>query len=86
MDDTTAQAHARKMDDEQIREAFQSYYLRRITAELSDELDSLRSAQDFTDASLPMLMKALKQGVDCFSLAEQRTVVEAECGAERESK
>ncbi|KAI9788646.1 MAG: hypothetical protein M1816_006792 [Peltula sp. TS41687] len=84
--DDVHQAPSRKPNDEQIREAFQSYYLRKITAELSDELDSLRSAQDFTDASLPMLMAALKQGVDCFSMVEQKAVVEAESSAGGEGK
>lgn len=67
-------------DEEQhIREAFERYYLRKIADEFSDDLDALRSADDFTgdEASLAMLMTALKQGVDGFSLAEQRVVVQA---------
>lgn len=65
-------------DEKQIQEAFQSYYLRKITDEFSDELDSLRNAPDFTDATLPLLMRALKQGVEAFSLVEMRAVVEGE--------
>ena len=36
--------------------------MRQVTAEFGDELDQLRGAPDFTDASVEILISALKQG------------------------
>ncbi|KAI9833849.1 MAG: hypothetical protein M1826_006372 [Phylliscum demangeonii] len=65
----------------QIQERFEKYYLRKITSEYADELDALRSADDFVDPSLSVLMDALKQGVETFSMAEKRLIVEAGDGS-----
>lgn len=58
-------------------ENFSSIYLRRIAAELGDDLDKVRGANDFTIRSVPMLVHALKQGASCFSAEEQARVVGA---------
>jgi hypothetical protein len=58
-------------------EDFSSIYLRRIAAELGDDLDKVRGANDFTIRSVPMLVHALKQGASCFSAEEQARVVSA---------
>jgi ribosome assembly protein 3 len=61
----------------QINEAFGAIYLRRLAAELADDLDKVRTAQDFKANSVPMLIHALKQGESVFSLEEKRRVVGA---------
>lgn len=48
-----------------------------MTSELADDLDALRRADDFTEASLPILVTALKQGTDLFSLDEKKAVIAA---------
>ncbi|KAF2018338.1 hypothetical protein BU24DRAFT_421322 [Aaosphaeria arxii CBS 175.79] len=58
-------------------EDFTSIYLRKITAELGDDLNKVREAQDFTAKSLPMLIHALKQGESIFSTEEKKRVVGA---------
>ncbi|KAJ9647040.1 hypothetical protein H2199_002026 [Coniosporium tulheliwenetii] len=56
----------------QQSETFPSFYLRRVTAELADDLDKVRQAGDFrARTSLPMLIHALQQGEAIFS-AEER--------------
>jgi ribosome assembly protein 3 len=54
---------------------FASFYLRRITEELADELDKIRSANDFSEGSLPILIHALQQGQSIFSEQEKRRVM-----------
>jgi ribosome assembly protein 3 len=56
---------------------FSTIYMKKITAELADDLDKVREAQDFTSRSLPMLIHALKQGESLFSMEEKRRVVGA---------
>ena len=54
---------------------FASFYLRKITEELADELDKVRSANDFSEGSLPILIHALQQGQSIFSEEEKRRVM-----------
>ena len=54
---------------------FASFYLRRVTEELADELDKIRSANDFSESSLPILIHALQQGQNIFSEEEKRRVM-----------
>ena len=73
---STPPRHEDGMDgDKQVRAEFQAYYLRKITAEFSDELDALRSAKDFDATSLPLLVSTLQQGASIFSISEQRRVL-----------
>ena len=58
-------------------EDFTSIYLRKVTAELADDLDKVREANDFKASSLPMLINALKQGESIYSAEEKRRVVRA---------
>jgi hypothetical protein len=60
-----------------LEEEFSSIYLRKITAELGDDLNTVREANDFTSRSLPMLIHALKQGETCYGVEERRRVVAA---------
>jgi ribosome assembly protein 3 len=59
------------------QEDFSAIYLRKIAAELADDLDKVREAQDFKANSVPMLIHALKQGESMFSAEEKRRVVGA---------
>ena len=61
----------------QPQEDFGAIYLRKIAAELADDLDKVREAQDFKANSVPMLIHALKQGESMFSAEERRRVVGA---------
>jgi ribosome assembly protein 3 len=58
-----------------VDEEFDAIYIRKITTELADDLDKVRSAQDFKANSIPMLIHALKQGESLFSAEEKRRVV-----------
>lgn len=58
-----------------VDEDFDAVYIRKITTELADDLDKVRSAQDFKANSIPMLIHALKQGESLFSAEEKRRVV-----------
>ncbi|KAI9748163.1 MAG: Adenosine 5'-monophosphoramidase [Candelina submexicana] len=54
--------------------SFESYYLRMATSEFAEDLDKVRTASDFRDASLPILVKALQQGASIFSMEEKRDI------------
>jgi ribosome assembly protein 3 len=66
--------------DAQFKEDFTTIYLRKIAAELADDLDKVREAQDFKASSVPMLIHALKQGEKLFSVEEKRRVIGAASG------
>lgn len=58
-------------------ELFDAFYLRQMTTEFAEDLDKLRSASDFNDRSVPLLVNALKQGRGCFSKGERERVGKA---------
>jgi ribosome assembly protein 3 len=58
-------------------EDFSAIYLRKITTELADDLDTVREAQDFKANSVPMLIHALKQGENMFSVEERIRIIGA---------
>jgi ribosome assembly protein 3 len=43
--------------------------------ELEEDLDKIRSAGDFQDSSLPILISALKQGERIFSSEEKNRIM-----------
>lgn len=47
------------------------------TTEFGEELDQVRKAKDFNDRSLPMLVRALRMGVNVFKEQEKRAVVQS---------
>jgi len=51
--------------------SFENFYLLQATREFANDLDKLRSASDFNPRSVPLLIKALKQGTSCFSKEER---------------
>ncbi|KAF2730462.1 hypothetical protein EJ04DRAFT_515254 [Polyplosphaeria fusca] len=56
-------------------EDFVSLYQRKIAAELGDDIEKVRGANDFSDRSVPMLVHALRQGVSMFSAEEKGRVM-----------
>ena len=43
--------------------------------ELEDDLDKIRSTEDFKESSLPILVSALRQGEVLFSEEEKRNIM-----------
>ncbi|KAI1340675.1 ribosome-assembly protein 3-domain-containing protein [Xylariaceae sp. FL0016] len=64
--------------DDKTSEEFTSYYLQQSTKEFAEDLDKIRSADDFKADALPMLIKSLQQGTSMFSTADQERVVDAQ--------
>ena len=52
--------------------------MRQLTTEFGDDLNAVRLSKDFGDNSLPMLVRALRQGVNIFNAEEKRTVTGAQ--------
>lgn len=63
--------------DNQREAEFSYYYLQRTTQELSEDLDKVRTADDFKADSIPFLVHALQQGAGLFSAEDQKRVVTA---------
>ncbi|KAF8424021.1 ribosome-assembly protein 3-domain-containing protein [Tirmania nivea] len=61
--------------DPQSAQRFEEYYMQLITSEFGEELNQVRKAKDFSERSLPMLVRALKMGVNVFEMEEKRSVV-----------
>lgn len=55
-------------------DAFTSFYLRQMTTEFAEDLDKIRSAGDFDNESISMLVAALQQGRSCFTEDERLSV------------
>lgn len=53
---------------------FSSFYLKKVTNAFPDDLDKIRNAGDFSDATLPLLVLALQQGEQCFSAGERKAI------------
>ncbi|KZF18915.1 hypothetical protein L228DRAFT_286402 [Xylona heveae TC161] len=64
-------------DPNNLTADFEAYYLRRIATEFAEDLNKIRTADDFDDDSLPILLSALKQGTGIFSTSERQTVLRA---------
>jgi ribosome assembly protein 3 len=75
MKDTVVAPVVQMKSSLQVSEEFESIYLRKVTAELADDLDKVREAKDFKSSSLPMLIHALKQGGSMYSAEEKRRFV-----------
>ncbi len=57
------------------KEDFESYYMKRVTAEFADDIDKLRHAPDFSEQSVPVLIEGLRQGSKGFSEEEKERVM-----------
>jgi ribosome assembly protein 3 len=64
--------------DKEVSSEFTSYYLQRATQEFAEDLDKVRTADDFKNDAIHVLVDALQQGTAMFSPEEQRRVVETE--------
>lgn len=66
----------RNFHDPLAASRFEEYYLNLVTQEFGDDLYSIRDAKDFDPArSMPMLVRALKQGVNIFDPDEKRMLI-----------
>jgi ribosome assembly protein 3 len=65
----------------EVEDVFGNIYLRRVVAELTDDLDKVREANDFSNRSMPMLIHALRQGSSVYSAEERRRVIGASATA-----
>ncbi|KAI1099836.1 ribosome-assembly protein 3-domain-containing protein [Jackrogersella minutella] len=65
---------------------FTSYYLQQSTKEFAEDLDKVRSADDFKGDAVAMLVKSLQQGTTLFSAVDQKRVLDARksAGSEKE--
>ncbi|KAH9904572.1 ribosome-assembly protein 3-domain-containing protein [Xylariomycetidae sp. FL2044] len=68
---------SKSKDDNTASQEFTSYYLQQSTKEFAEDLDKIRSADDFKADALPMLVKSLQQGTSMFSPSDQRRIVDA---------
>lgn len=59
------------------RAAFESFYLQQSTQELAEDLDKVRSADDFKADSVQFLVHALHQGASQFNSHDQERVLSA---------
>ncbi|KAK4159627.1 ribosome-assembly protein 3-domain-containing protein [Cladorrhinum sp. PSN259] len=74
---SAAAAAAPRKPDAQVKQEFTSYYLQRATQEFAEDLDKVRGAEDFkADSGIQMLIAALQQGTEMFSVEEMRRVVD----------
>jgi ribosome assembly protein 3 len=55
-------------------QAFEDFYLKQATKEFANDIDKLRSAPDFNERNVPILIRALRQGTACFSEEERRKI------------
>lgn len=69
-----------QLSDDEVSAAFTKFYMQRATTEFSDDLDKVRTAGDFQASALPMLIHALQQGTETFSMEEKRRIVLAGVG------
>ncbi|KAG9676152.1 hypothetical protein KCU99_g4163, partial [Aureobasidium melanogenum] len=73
----TASTDGPQVGDAEAEDAFTSFYLRQMTTEFAEDLDKIRSAGDFNDKSLGLLISALKQGRECFDRQDRLAVGKA---------
>jgi ribosome assembly protein 3 len=71
------QQQQKPISDQQVQAEFTSYYLQRATQEFANDLDKVRSADDFKNDALHVLIGTLQQGTALFSPEEQRRIVTA---------
>lgn len=58
-------------DPKDPEKAFEDFYLKQATREFANDIDKLRSAPDFNERHVPVLIQALRQGTGCFSREER---------------
>ncbi|THZ88262.1 hypothetical protein D6C84_01075 [Aureobasidium pullulans] len=76
-EDQTIAPSGPQVAESEAEDAFTSFYLRQMTTEFAEDLDKIRSAGDFNDKSLGLLISALKQGRECFDRHDRLAVGKA---------
>ncbi|THW43846.1 hypothetical protein D6C89_08804 [Aureobasidium pullulans] len=76
-EDQTIAPSGPQVAESEAEDAFTSFYLRQMTTEFAEDLDKIRSAGDFNDKSLGLLISALKQGRKCFDRHDRLAVGKA---------
>ncbi|KAI2602683.1 ribosome-assembly protein 3-domain-containing protein [Hypoxylon sp. NC1633] len=61
-----------------ISQDFTTYYLQRSTLEFAEDLDRIRSADDFKGDAVAMLVKSLQQGTSLFSAVDQKRILKVQ--------
>lgn len=56
------------------QQKFNEYYLNLMTTGFGEDLNAVRSSKDFTPASMPIIIRALKEGINMFD-KEQRDLI-----------
>ncbi|KAG4436641.1 hypothetical protein IFR05_007899 [Cadophora sp. M221] len=82
-DTTRLAASSKEPKDADVEAAFAKFYMQRATTEFADDLERLRTSEDFKDEAVPMLIAALKGGTAMFSMEEKKRIVLA--GKEKEA-
>ncbi|TIA03210.1 hypothetical protein D6C82_02081 [Aureobasidium pullulans] len=76
-EDQTIAPSGPQVAESEAEDAFTSFYLRQMTTEFAEDLDKIRSAGDFNDKSLGLLISALRQGRECFDRHDRLAVGKA---------
>ncbi|KAL2072341.1 hypothetical protein VTL71DRAFT_11684 [Oculimacula yallundae] len=74
-EETTTLKASKEPKDADIEAAFSQFYMQRATTEFADDLEKLRTSDDFKDEAVPMLIAALKAGTAMFSMEEKKRIV-----------
>lgn len=64
-------------EDSNTSQEFSALYLQRLTTELAEDIDKVRTADDFKADSIPFLVHALQQGSQQFTTADQKRVIQS---------
>jgi ribosome assembly protein 3 len=62
------------MADDSTSAEFASFYLQQATREFAEDLDKVRTADDFKPDSVALLVQALQQGTALFQTSDQERV------------
>lgn len=73
-------------EDSNTSQEFSALYLQRLTTELAEDIDKVRTADDFKADSIPFLVHALQQGSQQFTTADQKRVIQSKDTQEGDSK
>lgn len=73
-------------EDSNTSQEFSALYLQRLTTELAEDIDKVRTADDFKADSIPFLVHALQQGSQQFTTADQKRVIQSKDTQDADSK
>lgn len=59
-----------------LNDLFEQHYMNMVAEEFEDELDELRKDASFDPQAMPLLVAALKKGVNIFSSEEKQKVLD----------